>query len=53
MIFCVIENFGYRQLMTYYRVRGFISYVRGDHGWGHIDRTGFTPDALQPEVGMR
>jgi len=53
LIFCVIENFGYRQLMTYYRVRGFWSYLRGDHGWGHIDRKGFAPDALQPEVGMR
>ena len=53
VLFCVIENFGYRQLMTYYRVRGFVSYVRGDHGWGHIDRAGFAPDALQPDVGMR
>jgi hypothetical protein len=39
--------------MTYYRVRGFVSYVRGDLGWGHIDRAGFAPDALQPDVGMR
>ena len=47
-----MESFGYRQLMTYYRVRGFWSYLRGDHAWGHIDRAGFTPE-LQPEVGMR
>ena len=53
VLFCVLENFGYRQLMNLYRVRGFISYVRGDHDWGHIDRAGFAPDALQPEVGMR
>ena len=53
VIFCVIENFGYRQIMTYYRVRGFVSYVRGDEGWGTIDRAGFTPDTLQPDVGMR
>jgi cellulose synthase/poly-beta-1,6-N-acetylglucosamine synthase-like glycosyltransferase len=53
VIFCVIENFGYRQLMTYYRVRGFVSYIRGDEGWGTIDRAGFTPDALQADVGMR
>ena len=53
VLFCVIENFGYRQLMTYYRVRGFVSYLRGDHGWGTIDRAGFAPDALQPDVGMR
>jgi cellulose synthase/poly-beta-1,6-N-acetylglucosamine synthase-like glycosyltransferase len=53
VIFCLIENFGYRQLMTYYRVRGFFSYLRGDEGWGHIDRAGFSPDALQPDIGMR
>jgi hypothetical protein len=53
VLFCVTENLGYRQLMTYYRVRGFCSYLRGDHGWGHIDRAGFAADALQPEVGMR
>jgi len=53
VLFCILENFGYRQLMTYYRVRGFWSYVRGDHGWGVIDRTGFSADDLQPEVGMR
>jgi cellulose synthase/poly-beta-1,6-N-acetylglucosamine synthase-like glycosyltransferase len=53
VLFCVIENFGYRQLMTYYRVRGFVSYMRGDHEWGTIDRAGFSPDELQPDVGMR
>ena len=35
-----------------YRVKGFWSYLKGDHGWGHIDRKGFAAD-LQPEVGMR
>jgi hypothetical protein len=53
VLFCLMENFGYRQAMTYYRVKGFWSYLKGDHGWGHIDRKGFAPDALQPEVGMR
>jgi cellulose synthase/poly-beta-1,6-N-acetylglucosamine synthase-like glycosyltransferase len=53
VLFCVIENFGYRQIMTYYRVRGFVSYIRGDHGWGHIDRAGFAADAIQADVGMR
>ena len=51
--FCLMENFGYRQAMTYYRVKGFVSYLRGEHGWGHIDRRGFAADDLQPEVGMR
>ena len=54
IVFSVIENFGYRQIMTLYRVRGFWSYVRGNHSWGTIDRRGFEPaDELQPAVGMR
>jgi cellulose synthase/poly-beta-1,6-N-acetylglucosamine synthase-like glycosyltransferase len=53
LAFCLMENFGYRQVMTFYRVRGFWSYLRGDHNWGHIDRKGFAAEPLQPEVGMR
>jgi len=49
--FAMLENFGYRQLMTFYRVRGFWSYVRGNHSWGTIDRTSFTTDGLAPDVG--
>jgi cellulose synthase/poly-beta-1,6-N-acetylglucosamine synthase-like glycosyltransferase len=39
--YSVIENFGYRQLMTGYRVRGFFAYLRGDKAWGEIQRVGF------------
>ncbi len=54
IIFSVLENFGYRQVMTAYRVRGFWSYLRGNHSWGTIDRRGFEPlEELQPAVGMR
>jgi cellulose synthase/poly-beta-1,6-N-acetylglucosamine synthase-like glycosyltransferase len=53
VLFCVLENLGYRQLVTYYRVRGLFSYLRGDHAWGDMDRAGFAPDTLQPDVGMR
>jgi Glycosyl transferase family 2/HEAT repeats len=49
--FSMLENFGSRQLTTIYRVRGFWSYVRGNHSWGHIDRTSFTSDGLAPDVG--
>ncbi|MEA2266219.1 MAG: hypothetical protein QOE27_1802 [Solirubrobacteraceae bacterium] len=37
----VAENFGYRQILTVYRVRGFFAYLRGDSAWGTIERTGF------------
>jgi cellulose synthase/poly-beta-1,6-N-acetylglucosamine synthase-like glycosyltransferase len=53
--YSVAENFGYRQLMTGYRVRGFFAYLRGNKAWGEIRRVGFaqvavsTPDARKKE----
>jgi hypothetical protein len=53
--YAVAENFGYRQLMTGYRLRGFFAYLRGDKAWGEIRRVGFaqveltTPEARQEE----
>jgi cellulose synthase/poly-beta-1,6-N-acetylglucosamine synthase-like glycosyltransferase len=41
--YAVLENFGYRQVMTAYRLRGVVSYVRGDKTWGEIRRVGFGP----------
>jgi cellulose synthase/poly-beta-1,6-N-acetylglucosamine synthase-like glycosyltransferase len=36
-----LENFGYRQLNTIWRVQGLIELARGRHGWGAItQRTG-------------
>ena len=39
----VIENFGYRQLSTYWRIRGMVSKLKGAHGWGAMERRGFAP----------
>jgi cellulose synthase/poly-beta-1,6-N-acetylglucosamine synthase-like glycosyltransferase len=39
--FSVAENFGYRQLITGYRIRGVFAYLRGDKAWGEIRRIGF------------
>jgi hypothetical protein len=39
--------------MSYYRIRGFVKYLRGNQGWGTIERTTFTGEPLQPEVGLR
>jgi cellulose synthase/poly-beta-1,6-N-acetylglucosamine synthase-like glycosyltransferase len=36
-----LENLGYRQLNTYWRVRGTISGLRGKGGWGVMTRKGF------------
>jgi len=37
----VVENFGYRQLNTLWRVRGTISGLLGKQGWGVMTRRGF------------
>lgn len=41
----VLENFGYRQLSTFWRFRGTISALRGKEGWGAMVRKGFGPVA--------
>ncbi len=37
----VLENFGYRQLATWWRVVGAVDYFRGREGWGTMKRKGF------------
>jgi cellulose synthase/poly-beta-1,6-N-acetylglucosamine synthase-like glycosyltransferase len=46
VVYSVAENFGYRQLMTAYRVRGFFAYLRGNKAWGEIRRVGFADVAV-------
>ncbi len=40
MLLAVLENFGYRQLMTYWRFRGVASALLRRKAWGHMHRTG-------------
>lgn len=37
----VVENFGYRQVSNFWRVRGLWQYLRGQQGWGTMTRVGF------------
>lgn len=37
----VVENFGYRQLTSFWRMLGTVSALRGKTGWGKMDRAGF------------
>lgn len=37
----VLENFGFRQLLTYWRTVGLIDGFRGKTGWGAMERKGF------------
>jgi len=36
-----LENFGYRQLTVWWRLRGLVKYLRGKTDWGVMDRTGY------------
>jgi hypothetical protein len=38
----VAENFGYRQLSTYWRIQGMVSKLRRITNWGEMERRGFT-----------
>ncbi|HJQ64802.1 MAG TPA: glycosyltransferase [Gemmatimonadales bacterium] len=41
LLCAVLENFGYRQLTVWFRLRAFWSALRYRHVWGHMVRTGF------------
>lgn len=41
--FGILENFGYRQLNTLWRVGAIFSFLRGNLDWGSMERQGFDP----------
>lgn len=41
MLLAVIENFGYRQMTTFWRVRGLLSGLMGRKDWGNMEKTAF------------
>ena len=40
LVASVLENFGFRQLTVWWRVRAFAEYLRGDLSWGAMERRG-------------
>jgi cellulose synthase/poly-beta-1,6-N-acetylglucosamine synthase-like glycosyltransferase len=44
LLYAVLENFGYRQLTLYWRLRGLWDAWRGKTGWEKFGRVGFRPD---------
>lgn len=40
----VAENFGYRQLSNFWRMRGFWQFLTRQQGWGRMTRKGFQSD---------
>ena len=42
LLMVLVENFGYRQLNSYWRIKGCFQYFRGmTHVWGSMERRGF------------
>ena len=41
VFYAIIENFGYRQLNSLWRVRAFFGYRRKQNNWGEIARQEF------------
>jgi len=44
----VIENFGYRQMTVWWRLKGTIDWFRGKEGWGQMKRKGIGPQPPAP-----
>lgn len=42
IFYSILENFGYRQIMSWWRMRGILQYISGDRSWGKMARKGFT-----------
>lgn len=42
LLTAIIENFGYRQICSFWRLKGLFQYFRGSkHTWGTMERVGF------------
>lgn len=39
--YAILENFGYRQLNTWWRIKAMVQYCRSDRSWGEMPRAGF------------
>jgi cellulose synthase/poly-beta-1,6-N-acetylglucosamine synthase-like glycosyltransferase len=49
VLFTVLESFGYRQLVTFWRALAYLDLARRRKGWGVQARRGFLPFAALPE----
>lgn len=41
LVASILENFGYRQMTTFWRFKGFIEYYTGKRDWGKMEKKGF------------
>lgn len=47
LLYAIAENLGYRQLVSFWRMRAFVDLAKGHHQWGDMQRKGLgaTPQA--------
>ena len=45
IVYAVLENFGYRQILSIFKVKAFYDFVRRRRGWGEMKRKGFAKRA--------
>jgi cellulose synthase/poly-beta-1,6-N-acetylglucosamine synthase-like glycosyltransferase len=45
VVYGVLENFGYRQMLSLFKVKAFWDFVRRRRGWGEMKRRGFVKRA--------
>jgi cellulose synthase/poly-beta-1,6-N-acetylglucosamine synthase-like glycosyltransferase len=48
LVFSVLENLGYRQMLALFKVRAFWDVVRRRRAWGRMDRSGFGDTVRAP-----
>ncbi len=41
IVFGILENFGYRQMLALFKLKALWDVVRRRRGWGEMDREGF------------
>ena len=45
LVYAVLENFGYRQILSIFKVKAFWDFMRRRRGWGEMKRRGFAKRA--------
>ena len=50
ILFSILENFGYRQMLALFKVKAFWDFLRQRRAWGRMRRTGFKSERRPAEV---
>lgn len=53
MVCGILENFGYRQLLSLFKIKGFLDLLFFRRSWGRMERSGFRPGRERVEEQRR